>query len=575
MQTPSTPNAPLLDLLHQAATALSLNAEDPAQQALLQDLETLTNADISSGYRIAVFGPFNFGKSTLLNALLGTKALPMDLIPTTGAAISVSYGPALCSRITLASGEVLEADGIELLEQHARLDDDRRMNDNVTAVEVQCPHALLKNDVIFLDLPGTDDQDAQEKLVREQLLTADLVIQVLDGRKLMTLGEREHLRDWLQDRGIETVLFTVNFLNLLEPTEQKQVMNRMRFVAESFRSALPGGISNLYRVDALPALRAQLKGDAAALQTTGLPALATALETLIQQQESAEAQAATWQTRQQALGKKLEVAVQQKAAALTHEIKAAENNADSKDAKRFAIQQKAQRLIQEGFGQEMSALKTWINPNKLTARYELEAVDALRRFEFETWIVQGLQADLEPLQRNVTDWVAKACTFFDGNIPSDLRLIFPAEPAVNVQSNSSSGSRRIPRPSGLGSTAASAGVGWMLGGPIGAVMVGGTNLLLNSLTDVLGTGRSSTNSTASSRPTELDIDAQYAQAVRRYFQQMSSVGMAAIADYEYRALEIINRPLKQVQPPNTEPQKQERQQLEVLLEQLRKALEAA
>ncbi len=573
MQTPSTPNAPLLDLLHQAAIALSLNGDDPIRQ----DLATLTNADASPHYRIAVFGPFNFGKSTLLNALLGTKALPMDLIPTTGAAISVSYGPALRSRITLANGEILEADGIELLEQHARLDDDRRMNDNVIAVEVQCPHALLKNDVIFLDLPGTDDQDAQEKLVREQLLTADLVIQVLDGRKLMTLGEREHLRDWLSDRGIETVLFTVNFLNLLEPTEQKQVMNRMRFVAESFRSSLPSGVSNLYRVDALPALRAQLQGDAAALRTTGLPELATALETLIQQQESPEAQAATWQTRQQALGQKLRMAAQQKATILNQEIEAAENSADSKDAKRFAIQQKAQRLIQEGFGQEMSALKTWINPNKLITRYELEAIDALRRFEFETWIVQGLQADLEPLQHNVTDWVAKACTFFDGNVPSDLRLIFPAEPAVNVQSNS--GSRRPPRssgrPSGLGSTAASAGVGWMLGGPIGAVMVGGTNLLLNGLTDVLGTGRRSVNPVASDRATAGDLNAQYAQAVRRYFQQMSSVGMAAIADYEYRALEIINRPLAQVQPPNVAPKKQELQRLEALLDQLRQALEAS
>jgi len=568
MQTPSTPNSALLDLLHQAANALSLKADHP----LRQDLDTLTNADTSPNYRIAVFGPFNFGKSTLLNALLGTKALPMDLIPTTGAAISVSYGETLRSRITLASGETLEADGIELLEQHARLDDDRRMNDNVIAVEVQCPHALLKNDVIFLDLPGTDDREAQETLVREQLLTADLVIQVLDGRKLMTLGEREHLRDWLSDRGIETVLFTVNFLNLLEPTEQKQVMNRMRFVAESFRSELPSGISNLYRADALPALRAQLKGDAAALQTTGLPELATALETLIQQQKSAAVQAATWRSRQQALGQKLQMAAQQKATALSQEIEAAETTSNSKDAKRFAIQQKAQRLISEGFSQEMSALKTWISPNQLISRYELEAIDALRRFEFETWIVQGLQADLEPLQRNVTDWVAKACTFFEGNIPSDLRLIFPAEPTVQVQSNSSS--RQMPRPSGLGSSAASAGVGWMLGGPIGAVMVGGTNLLLNSLSDVLSAGRRSNYSTTS-RPTALEIDAQYAQAVRRYFQQMSSVGMGAIADYEYRALEIINRPLIAVQPPDTTPQKQERERLETVLTQLRQILESA
>ena len=37
--------------------------------------------------RISVFGPFNNGKSTLINALLGTRALPIDLIPTRAVAI--------------------------------------------------------------------------------------------------------------------------------------------------------------------------------------------------------------------------------------------------------------------------------------------------------------------------------------------------------------------------------------------------------------------------------------------------------------------------------------------------------
>ena len=113
----------------------------------------------------------------------------------------------------------------------------------------------------------------------------------------------------------------------------------------------------------------------------------------------------------------------------------------------------------------------------------------------------------------------------------------------------------------------------MLGGPMGAVMVGGTNLLLNSLTDMLSLGRGRVGQKSSPTPS-VDLDAQYAQAVRRYFQQMSGVGMAAIADYEYRALEIINRPLTQVQPPDTTLQKQERQRLETLLKQLGQALEA-
>ena len=52
----------------------------------------------------------------------------------------------------------------------------------------------------------------------------------------MTLEERENFRDWLLNRGINSVILVINFLNLLEPQEQKDVYYRLRFVAESFRS---------------------------------------------------------------------------------------------------------------------------------------------------------------------------------------------------------------------------------------------------------------------------------------------------------------------------------------------------
>jgi predicted GTPase len=253
-----------------------------AQTSLRQDVLNVCDRLTHSTFRIAVFGPFNYGKSTLLNALLGERTLPIDLIPTTGAAIAVRYGAELQTRIRLSDGSEIQETGTEVLKRFAILDDNRRMRDDVVAVEVFCPHPFLQTGVELLDLPGTNDRGAQDTLVRDQLLTADLVVQVLDGRKLMTLGERENLRDWLLDRGIETVVFVVNFLNLMEPDEQQQVSRRMRFVAESFRSKLPTGISNLYRVDALPALRARLKGDMSAAQTAGLPAFETALQAIAQ-----------------------------------------------------------------------------------------------------------------------------------------------------------------------------------------------------------------------------------------------------------------------------------------------------
>src|SRR4028119_1155537 len=62
-------------------------------------------------FRIAVFGPFNYGKSTLLNALLGTRTLPIDLIPTTGAAIRVKYGKEPYTRIKLLDGREISERG--------------------------------------------------------------------------------------------------------------------------------------------------------------------------------------------------------------------------------------------------------------------------------------------------------------------------------------------------------------------------------------------------------------------------------------------------------------------------------
>ncbi|GAB1539377.1 hypothetical protein NUACC21_20430 [Scytonema sp. NUACC21] len=235
-----------------AASAL-LNLEPKSQ--LQQDITTICNHLINPNFRIAVFGPFNHGKSTLINAMLGDRALPIDLIPTTGATIIVKYGTSLRTRINLIDGNEIYRNGTEILKQFAILDGDRRMRNDVASVEVFCPHPFLDTGVEFLDLPGTNDREEQNNLVRQELLGADLVIQLLDARKLMTLGERENLRDWLLERSIKTVIFVANFINLLDPEDQKQVQNRLRFVAESFRAELPPGFSNLYRVDALPALR--------------------------------------------------------------------------------------------------------------------------------------------------------------------------------------------------------------------------------------------------------------------------------------------------------------------------------
>ncbi|MEM7717198.1 MAG: dynamin family protein, partial [Cyanobacteria bacterium P01_A01_bin.68] len=375
------------------STVKSLNLESTSQ--LHRDVEAISHNLINPNFRIAVFGPFNHGKSTLVNALLGNKTLPIDLIPTTGAAITVKYGNELETKINFVDGKQIQRSGTDILKEFAILDDDRRMRNDVLSVEVLSPHPFLKTGVEFLDLPGTNDREEQNALVKEQLLSADLVVQLLDARKLMTLEERENLRDWLLDRGIETVVFVANFLNLLEPEEQKQVQSRLRFVAESFRSQLPPGLSNLYRVDALPALRARLKGDVSAANTSGLVAFEAALQniaaTLKKDVETVSS------PRIELIASQVQKSLKAKITPLLTEVK----EFDKKNKAKNEIKIKAETLIKKGFAQSLSELRNWLNLDNLLKTYQGDAATELAQNNFQSWEKYNLKGDFDKLKTDL------------------------------------------------------------------------------------------------------------------------------------------------------------------------------
>lgn len=513
----------LVSNLRSAIGVLELDKNSP----LYRDTISLCNYLEDPIFRIAVFGPFNYGKSTLLNAILGNRTLPIDLIPTTGAAIHVRYGNELHTRITLANGIEISDRGTDILKKFAILNDQRRMREDVASVHVYCPHTFLQTGVELLDLPGTNDQEAQDALVREQLLTADLVIQVLDARKLMTLGERENLRDWLLDRGIKTVVFVANFLNLLDPEDQKQVYNRLLFVAESFRAELPNNVSNFYRVDALPALRARLKGDTSAAQSTGLAMFESALQTMVAvQQETLNFRF----SRIEAITSQLKTVLQAKIKEISTELETAE----AKHKAKIEIKQKAQKLIQKGFSASVSDFQSWLYLPKLIDHYQLELASALQYGTFNAW-ERGLFKDtIQNYQLSIIKWVHQAGEFLDQNRPDDLSIQFPKKPEVILpeppkQSSSSKQS------DDAAPVALATGLGWLLGGPVGAAVVGGASYLFSK-----SQGSKEPEYTQSSASYLEQVSQAYAQAAKDYLTRFSEQAFSTLSHYEELAEKIIN-----------------------------------
>ncbi len=468
MQQPET----YQNLTDNLKSALGILEVDKNSQ-LYRDTTSICDYLAKPTYQIAVFGPFNYGKSTLLNALLGNRALPIDLVPTTGAAIYVNYAEELHAKITLKDGTEISEPGTDVLKRYAILDDARQMRDDVAAVNVYCPHPFLKTGVELLDLPGTNDREEQDNLVRDKLLTADLVVQVLDARKLMTLGERENLRDWLSDRQINTVVFVANFINLLEPDDQKQVYNRLLFVAESFRSNLPNNISNIYRVDALPALRARLKGDVAAAQTTGIATFESALQSIVAAQQE---QLAVKLPRIEAIATKICLSLRSKSETVAAEIAAAQQKHQGK----IAIKQKAEKLIAKGFQSSVSDFEAWLYQPTLLQRYQSQMAFSLQEGLFDAWKIK-FQREVLKEQQTIAEWINKACEFFDKEQPIALLVSFPPAPQIVLPEPPPPPAQRSIEGE-VTPVAIATGLGWLLGGPVGAAVVGGASYILNKRT---------------------------------------------------------------------------------------------
>lgn len=516
-------------LVNNLQTALTLLETDKNSQ-LYQDTISVCNHLSKPGFQIAVFGPFNYGKSTLINAILGNRALPIDIIPTTGAAISVKYGEELKTKITFIDGREINQDGTEILKEFAILDGDRRMRDDVASVQVFCPHPLLQNNVELLDLPGTNDREAQDKLVRNKLLTADLIIQVLDARQLMTLTEREKLHDWLIDRGIKSIVFVVNFLNLLEPEDQKEVYKRLRFVAESFRADLPSNISNLYRVDALPALRSRLKGDIAAAQSSGLVMFESALQSILTAKQ--EKMGDVRLPRVITIANQIKQSLQAKTQSIASELKTIENKHNAK----IEIQQKAEKLIKQGFITSVLELRNWLDEQKLLYRYQSEASAALQQGQFSNWERNFLQPKLVELQESIVKWVTQASEFFNRPQPETLSISFPTHPQVNLP-NKPTNSDSFADTASVG---VATGLGWVFGGPVGAAVVGSAAFILNK-------SLNNENQQTTEQSYHNQLLQLYTDAAKDYLIRFSKESLEQLLKYQEKAEIIIN--FQMPQPP--------------------------
>ncbi|SNS70148.1 Dynamin family protein [Anaerovirgula multivorans] len=133
--------------------------------------------------RIGVVGVTSSGKSTLINAILGSKLLSEAVRPSSSQLVCCSYGPTSKMTVYLQDGNKKEFSGKKLTPDIVKVYTDEAYNvnnkENVKQVELSTPYFDLGQDILLVDSPGLDAYklEIHEKLTLETLIpTIDVCI---------------------------------------------------------------------------------------------------------------------------------------------------------------------------------------------------------------------------------------------------------------------------------------------------------------------------------------------------------------------------------------------------------------
>jgi small GTP-binding protein len=153
-------------------------------------------------FTVAFCGHFSAGKSSMINALMGSQVLPSSPIPTSANVVSIKTGKK-SARIFLKHSEPVDfgADyDVSQLKKYAI------NGDEVETIELYHPSNLLGEAISIMDTPGIDSTDDAHKVSTESSLhLSDAVLYVMDYNHVQSEVNFRFTKT-LKDRGVPVYL---------------------------------------------------------------------------------------------------------------------------------------------------------------------------------------------------------------------------------------------------------------------------------------------------------------------------------------------------------------------------------
>jgi GTP-binding protein EngB required for normal cell division len=132
---------------------LAALARDLGAVRLAEDADALAERLREGRFYVVCVGQFKRGKSTLLNALIGTEILPTGVVPLTSVVTVVRHGERVGARVRLTEEDWRPCDPSRLSE-YVTEEKNPGNRKGVGGVEVFVPSPLLANGMSLVDTPG-------------------------------------------------------------------------------------------------------------------------------------------------------------------------------------------------------------------------------------------------------------------------------------------------------------------------------------------------------------------------------------------------------------------------------------
>ncbi|MBS0222520.1 MAG: dynamin family protein [Proteobacteria bacterium] len=237
--------------------------ERPDRHAPFRDLFARLAED---RFNLVVVGRFSRGKTSLMNAMLGTERLPTGLVPLTSVITTVSYGTKERAFIEHEGWNLPNEIALDELPDYVTQQRNPGNIRKVKIARIELPAELLRRGFHFVDTPGLGSSILENTQTTERFLPqADAFILVTSYDSPLSVEEKRVLQE-VGSTG-NRLFLVVNKQDIVSPEERELVLRHIR---DEIHSAPGKPLPSIFSVSARNAIEASRRQDEEAYARSGI-----------------------------------------------------------------------------------------------------------------------------------------------------------------------------------------------------------------------------------------------------------------------------------------------------------------